>query len=108
MNHVRFLGLAAEWQYEKVCWVISNLHEVTSDYRSEFVAFYDRLFELKMDEMESYSRLSEELRAEFQGRNRRFPLLHRNGRDYWVSPGSERLRRTEAAGFPRLGFYAGL
>lgn len=87
----RFIGLACEWTFETSCWVIQNLDRVTSAYRQEFVAFYDKLFNLKMQEMESYSRLSEDLRAEFVTSRRRFSLLHRNGSNYRVSPGSERM-----------------
>lgn len=89
----RFIGLAYEWTFEDRCWVIQNLNEVTNAYRQEFVAFYDRLFDLKMEEMESYSALSEEMREEFASRGKRIPLLHRNGHDYLVSPKSERARR---------------
>jgi hypothetical protein len=89
----RFIGLAYEWAFEETCWVINNLHEVTEEYRKEFVTFYDRLFEIKIQEMESYSRLSEEMRDEFSARKRRIPLLHRNGQRYLISPGSERARK---------------
>jgi len=89
----RFIGLAYEWQFENTCWVIQNLDQVTDRYRKEFVIFYDRLFDLNMAEMESYSLLSEEMRDEFMNRGRRIPLLHRNGNDYLISPKSERAYR---------------
>ena len=102
----RFLGLAYEWQFEPVCWVISNLAEVTQSYREEFVRTYDRLFALFQEEFEHYAYHSELLRAEFMKRKRRFPLLHRDGMDYLVSPASERLKRAEPGRLPRFGFYA--
>ncbi len=89
----RFIGMAFEWQYENVCWVIHNMNQVTVEYRREFVTFYDRLFNHDIAEMESYGRLSEEMREEFAARRKRIPLLHRNGSDYLISPGSERPRK---------------
>ena len=102
----RFLGLAYEWQFESKCWVISNLSEVTQKYRDEFIWTYDRLFALFQNEFENYAYHSEKLRAEFTGRKRRFPLLHRNGRTYLVSPANERLNRVDADELPKFGPYA--
>jgi hypothetical protein len=101
----RFIGLAYEWQFESVCWVISNLGEVTQTYRGQFVHTYDKLFALFQEEFEHYAYHSEILRAEFSARKKRFPLLHRNGGYYLVSAWSERLQRVEATGLPRFGFY---
>ncbi len=101
----RFLGLAYEWEFESKCWVISNLSQVTQTYRDEFVRTYDRLFALFQNEFENYAYHSEKLRAEFIRRKRRFPLLHRNGRAYLVSPASEHLYRTEVDHFPRFAPY---
>lgn len=101
----RFLGLACEWQFELVCWVISNLTEVTPKYREEFLRTHDRLFALFQEEFEKYAYHSELLRVEFIRRKRRFPLLHRDGGYYLVSPKSERLERVQAERLPRFGFY---
>ena len=101
-----FLGLAYEWEFESKCWVISNLSEVTQKYRDAFIRTYDRLFALFQDEFENYAYHSEKLRAEFKGRKKRFPLLHRNGRTYLVSPASERLHRAEVDRLPRFGPYS--
>ena len=101
----RFIGLAYEWEFEPVCWVISNLGNVTQTYREEFVRIYDKLFALFQEEFEHYAYHSEILRAEFSKRKRRFPLLHRNGGYYLISARSERLERVEADKLPRFGFY---
>ena len=39
----RFIGLTYNWDFEQVCWVISNLDQVTPAYRQEFIDLYDRL-----------------------------------------------------------------
>jgi hypothetical protein len=102
----RFLGLAYEWGFESKCWVISNLSSVTQQYRDEFVRTYDRLLALFQDEFDNYVYHSEKLRAEFLRRKKRFPLLHRNGENYLVSPGRERLQRIDAAQLPNFAPYS--
>lgn len=102
----RFLGLVYDWEYEATCWVISNLGAVTQAYRQAFVQAYDELFSLWPDELGSYAVLSEQIRAYFAGQRRRFPLLHRNGRCYLVSPAAERLRRVQPERLRRFGPYA--
>ena len=101
----RFIGLAYEWEFESKCWVISNLSQVTQAYREEFVDTYDRLFALFQNEFESYADHSEKLRAEFIRRKKRFPLLHRNGENYLVSPANERLHRIDAHRLPAFEPY---
>ena len=101
----RFIGLAYEWQFEPVCWVISNLAEVTQTYREEFLRTYDRIFALFQEEFEHYAYHSELLRTEFIRRRKRFPLLHRGGGYYLVSPASERMQRVQADRLPRFGPY---
>ncbi len=101
----RFLGLAYEWSFEPVCWVISNLEQVTQAYRREFIQAYDEILALWPDDHESYANLSEEMRQHFEKHKRRIPLLHRNGGDYLLSPRSERLTRVEPGKFRRFGPY---
>src|SRR6266498_2228211 len=101
----RFIGLAYEWEFESKCWVISNLTEVTQKYRNEFVGTHDKLFALFQDQFENYAYHSEKLRTEFAWRKRRFPLLHRNGATYFVSPVSERLQRIDANRLPKFNPY---
>jgi len=104
-SEYRFIGMAYDWHFESKCWVISNLSQVTQTYRQEFVRTYDQLFALFQDEFEHYAYHSEIMRAEFSKRRRRFPLLHRNGKDYLVSAASERLQRVDAGSLPRFGYY---
>ncbi len=104
----RFIGLAYEWEFEATCWVISNLSAVTDTYRKEFIRFYDELFALWPEEYESYVIRSEEMRTVFAQEKRRIPILHRNGSDYLLSPGSERLRRVAPEQFLQFGPYQGL
>jgi hypothetical protein len=101
----RFLGLACEWEFESVCWVISNRSSVTDKYRTEFLSTFDQLLATFENVFENYAYHSERMRVHYASQRRRFPLLHRNGRAYLVSPVSERLHRIEFPFLPRFGFY---
>ncbi|MBI9049906.1 MAG: hypothetical protein JEZ00_10825 [Anaerolineaceae bacterium] len=101
----RFIGLAYEWTVEETCWVINNLDMVLPTYRQEFVAAFDHLFDMWPDEMESYAVLSAEMREVFLSRRWRIPILHRNGKDYLLSAGSERLQQVSAVGFRKFSVY---
>jgi hypothetical protein len=101
----RILGLSIEWEFEPVCWVISNLDRVTDEYRAAFLRTFDHLLALFDDVFENYAYHSERMRAYYASQQRRFPLLHRNGRAYLVSPASERMRHVKPVQFPKYGFY---
>ena len=101
----RFIGLAYEWEFELKCWVVSNLSQVTQAYREEFVRTYDHLFALFQNEFENYAYHSERMRKYFLRQNRRIPLLHRNGKNYLISPARERMRLVTAQDLPKFGPY---
>lgn len=104
-SEYRFIGMAYEWEFEDKCWVISNLSQVSLRYRAEFFDTFDELFALFQDEFESYAVHSEKLRTEFTRRRKRFPLLHRNGSAYLVSPLRERLQKVDVDDLPTFGSY---
>ncbi len=101
----RFLGLAYEWEFEDSCWVINHLDQVSAEFRQGFVAAFDDLFSLWIDEMDHYAARCEQMRAHFARSRRRIPLLHRNGGFYLISPASERLQRVTPARLPKFGVY---
>lgn len=101
----RFIGMTYHWDFEPTCWVISNLGAVTADFRREFFATYDALFNTWLEEYESYAWLSEDMRTAFGSLHRRIPILHRNGGDYLLSPATERMERVPASQFRRFGPY---
>ena len=104
-SNYRFLGLAYDWEFESVCWVLSNLGRVSEAYRQSFVRTFDHIFALFQDEFDSYALRSEEMRAHFTALRRRIPLLHRDGGYRLISPSSESVRRVEASRLPKFGFY---
>lgn len=101
----RFIGLAYDWDFTQVCWVLSHLHQVTNEYRHQFILTFDRIFSTWLEDFDSYAQLSEEMREHFVKTRKRFPLLHRNGSDYLVSPGSGRLQRCSLDTLPKFGPY---
>jgi hypothetical protein len=101
----RFLGLAYDWEFEQSCWVISNLGQVTSTYRRQFISTYDQLFAWFQDEFDSYAIRSADSRAHFADQRRRIPILHRDGGYHLLSPASERISRVEPARLPAYGPY---
>jgi hypothetical protein len=102
---LEFLGLAYEWEFEHTCWVISNLAQVSQTYRQQFIRTYDRLFDLWLEEFNSYIALSEDMRDHFASQRRRIPLLHRNGSYYRISPKSERMQRVPPERLPKFAPY---
>lgn len=101
----RFIGLAYEWEYENQCWVISHLDQVSNTYRGEFIATFDKIFNLWPEEMESYAIKSEEMRSVFLQRKQRIPILHRNGKDYLLSPKIERMQLVSTSKFRKFKPY---
>ena len=58
-----------------------------------------------MQELESYTVRSEQIRAHFIAQRQRIPILHRNGGYYLLSPKSERLAKVSPERLPRYGAY---
>ena len=101
----RFIGLTYDWEFTDKCWIISHLDQVSFEYRREFIATFDKLFSTWLEDLDSYALLSEETRDHYAALNRRFPLLHRNGHDYLVSPKTEKITRVKAANFKKFSPY---
>lgn len=100
-----FVGLSTYWEYEDRCWVISNLHVVSREYLAQFLHTYERLFELKPEELENFHYFSTQMRRVFGRRHRAITLLHRNGNFYKVTPRDGRMRRVSPDRLPKYGFY---
>ncbi len=104
-SDLRFLGLAYDWEFDALCWVISHLDQVTGEYRQQFIQTYDNLFAAWPAELMSYALRSQDMRECFIERRRRIPLLHRNGEAYLISPSSERMQRVSPERLPTMGYY---
>jgi hypothetical protein len=100
-----FIGLTYYWEYEDRCWIVSHLDSVTSEYRLEFIAAYDTLFEWYPDEREAFRQHAQRVRRLFSRGKRAIPLLHRNGGTYKITPRNGRMRRVDPASLPKFGPY---
>jgi hypothetical protein len=100
-----FIGFTYYWDYDDRCWVINNLEKISDLYRSEFFKCYDKLFELQPDEIKNFHYQSSLMRSKFTKLRRSIPLLHRNKKNYKVSPRSERMRLFSLANLPKHGPY---
>ncbi len=96
----RFIGLSVEWEFEEQCWLINHLEAVTDAYRQAFIDTYDQIFDVWMDDFESYALHAQEMRAVFRSQRRRIPILHRNGNNYLLSPATERMEKMR--NFPKI------
>ena len=99
------LGLSYYWEYEEVCWVMSNLQVVTSEYKQQLLRTFEAVFERMPQEFENYKVHSEVMRDEFNEKRRAIPLLHRNGYEYKISTHNERKRRVPIKSFSKFGPY---
>jgi hypothetical protein len=100
-----FIGMTYNWGFEDTCWVISNLNEVTAEFRREFVQVYIELFSQWPHELEHYAMRSEQMREFYITQKRSISILHRDGSLYLLRPINERLRQIEPERMPKYGVY---
>ncbi|MBN1231006.1 MAG: hypothetical protein JXA19_03970 [Anaerolineales bacterium] len=99
------LGLSYYWEYEDVCWVISNLDKVSPVYIQQMMKSFELVFKRLPNEFDNYQYHSEKMRDEFNKLGRAIPLLHRNGFPYKITTHNERMRRIPLESLPRFGDY---
>jgi hypothetical protein len=102
-----FIGLAYYWEYENLCWVISNLHMITKEYRDEFISVFDMIFDKIPQEKVDYYHYSSVHRSEYSKNRKKITLIHREGGNdisfFRISPKTEWLESIELAKLP--AFY---
>jgi hypothetical protein len=101
----RFVGLAAYWDFEDRCWVISNQGVVDRGFIAEFCAAFDLLFAEAPGERQEMIEHSATMRRVFTRRGAIIPLLGRDGEPLAVEPRSHVLRPASLDEFPRFGPY---
>jgi hypothetical protein len=98
-----FIGLSYYWEFEDLCWVISNLQSVSDEFRKQFINFYDGLFKEKPEEHENFRSYSIDMRRIYGRRHRSIPLLHRDGINYLCTPKDGNLTPCGPDQFPKYG-----
>ena len=97
-NEKELFGLGYYGGCEGLCWVISNLTIVEKPFIDEMIAASESIFAKDKEEHDTYIGYSATMRGVFTKRNRKIPLLGRDGKLYWVLPGSggEIVKATKA------------
>lgn len=103
----RLIGLTINWDFEEVCWVLSNLDKVSPEYRKEFLNIYDELLFEYPKEYDSYYFLSEDMRAHFTKIGRQIPILHRDGAYCLLDPQTDEITAVDPTSLPKFGPYNG-
>lgn len=100
-----FVGLACYWQFEGLCWVISNLQIVEREFVREFVSTFEMLFRRVPGELEIFRDYSASMRRAFSRMKRAIPLIGREGGYFEVIPGAGEIRAASVETFPKYGPY---
>jgi hypothetical protein len=100
-----FIGLSIHWMFIDRCWVISNFWVVDAEFRRQFVAAYEYLFEADPDEYEVHKQYSATLRRIFSRRRRPIPLIGRDGGCFKILPRGRGLRACKPDELPKYGPY---
>lgn len=103
----RLIGLTINWDFEEVCWVLSNLDKVSPEYRKEFLDIYDELLFEYPKEYDSYYFLSEDMREHFTKIGRQIPILHRDGAYCLLDPQTDEITAVDPTSLPKFGPYNG-
>jgi len=100
-----FIGLTYYWEYQDLCWVISNLDVVSDTFRDQCIQTFTDIFATYPDEVENYAYFSTQMRQEFARQNRAIYLLHRDGNIYPLSPKNESMSVCLPKELPKYGPY---
>ncbi len=100
-----FLGLSYYWEYEEICWLISNLELVTEVYRKEFIQAFKNIFSDMPKELEAFQIHSAHMRDEFLKMGRKPLVLDQDGKVFQIDPEKEILQRLDYKQLPKFGPY---
>jgi hypothetical protein len=100
-----FIGITYYWQYEERCWVISNLDQVTAEFKTAFVATYETIFRTYPRELENFRYQSIVMRRVFGRRKAEIPMLHRDGHCTLVHPSNGTMKCIDTDNLPKYGPY---
>ena len=84
-----FIGLVYFQEYRELCWIISNLSVVTTDYKADFQQAFELLFKQYPESKEGYSQYSSYIRVENAVSGDKIILLDFEGNVYLLDPDSE-------------------
>ena len=100
-----FIGLSIHWTFVDRCWVISNFGIVDAEFRRQFIAAYEYLFEIDAGEIEVHREYSATLRRVFSRQRRPIPLMDREGRCFQILPHGRGMKPCPSDKMPKYGPY---
>jgi hypothetical protein len=83
-----FVGLATYWSFEGQCWVISNLTIVEQPFIDEMMEAHEILFKADAQWRHTYKQQSATQRGVYSRKNKKFPVIGKDGTYFWVLPKS--------------------
>ncbi|NQS91801.1 MAG: hypothetical protein HQ574_05270 [Chloroflexi bacterium] len=90
-----FSGLAYYQEFREQCWIISNLDQVTQEYKNEFQTTFEKIFQLDPDSRENYQSYSQYVREEAALKGEKIILLDFSEGIFQVDPESEKLQKVD-------------
>ena len=100
-----FIGLSIHWTFADRCWVMSNLAVVDAEYRRQFVAAHELLFEKDPSEYELHREYSASLRRVFSRKRLAIPLIGRDGGLFKILPYGGKMISSTVSAMPKFGPY---
>jgi hypothetical protein len=100
-----FIGLSIHWTFVDRCWVISNFWVVDAEFRRQFIAAYEYLFEADPGEYETHKQYSATLRRIFSRQRQPIPLIARDGGCFKILPHGRGMRACKPEDLPKYGPY---
>jgi Fe-S-cluster containining protein len=100
-----FIGLSIHWTFADRCWVMSNLEIVDAEYRRQFVAAHELLFEKDPEEFQVHREYSASLRRVFSRKRLAIPLIGRDGGLFKILPYGGAMVAATPKSLPKFGPY---
>jgi hypothetical protein len=101
----RFAGLSIHWTFVDRCWVMSNLQIVDDEFRRQFVAAYELLFQADPGEFQVHKEYSATLRRVFSRKGLAIPMIGREGGLFKILPHGGGTVECKAEKLPKFGPY---
>jgi hypothetical protein len=98
-----FIGLTIHWTFTDRCWVMSNFQIVDGEFRRQFVAAYEMLFQADPGELEVHREYSATLRRVFSRKRQAIPLIGREGGLFKILPHGGGMIARPAEKLPKFG-----
>jgi len=100
-----FIGLSIHWGFADRCWVMSNPEIVDAEYRRQFVAANELLFERDPEEYAVHREYSASLRRVFSRKRLAIPLIGRDGGLFRILPHGGAMVPATPKSLPKFGRY---